>query len=87
MSACRCGSLQPSFTANALQRDWRDVVKPSELSYILGNPPFGGKQYQSDEQKADLAWVFYDVQGAGVLDFVTAWYRKGGGIHGRQSSD
>lgn len=61
---------------NALQTDWRDVVKPSGLSYILGNPPFGGKQYQSDEQKQDLARVFHDVPGAGVLDFVTPWYRK-----------
>ena len=61
---------------NALQLDWRDVVKPSELSYILGNPPFGGKQYQSDEQKQDLARVFHDVPGAGVLDFVAPWYRK-----------
>ncbi len=61
---------------NALQIDWRDVVKPSELSYILGNPPFGGKQYQRVEQKQDLARVFHDVQGAGVLDFVAPWYRK-----------
>jgi hypothetical protein len=61
---------------NALQTDWRDVVKPSELSYILGNPPFGGKHLQSDEQKADLVQVFHDVPGAGVLDFVAPWYRK-----------
>ena len=61
---------------NALQRDWREIVKPKELSYILGNPPFGGKQYQSNEQKADLARIFHDVRGAGVLDFVAPWYRK-----------
>jgi hypothetical protein len=61
---------------NALQRDWREIVPPQELSYILGNPPFGGKQYQSDEQKADLARIFADVKGAGVLDFVAPWYRK-----------
>jgi hypothetical protein len=61
---------------NALQRDWREIVEPKELSYILGNPPFGGKQYQSDAQKADLARVFHDVRGAGVLDFVAPWYRK-----------
>lgn len=61
---------------NALQTGWRDVVKPSELSYILGNPPFGGKQYQSPEQKQDSARVFHDVPGAGVLDFVAPWYRK-----------
>jgi type I restriction-modification system DNA methylase subunit len=40
---------------NTLQRDWREIVKPKELSYILGNPPFGGKQYQSDAQKAEGA--------------------------------
>ena len=62
--------------ANALQRDWREIVPPQELSYILGNPPFGGSKYQSDEQKADMARVFADVKSAGVLDFVAAWYRK-----------
>lgn len=61
---------------NALQIDWRDVVNPADLSFILGNPPFGGKQYQSDAQKEDLARVFHDVKGAGVLDFVAPWYRK-----------
>jgi hypothetical protein len=61
---------------NALQIDWREVIKPADLSYILGNPPFVGKAYQSVEQKNDLAQVFYDVKGAGVLDFVTAWFRK-----------
>lgn len=61
---------------NALQIDWRDVVKPAELNYIFGNPPFGGKQYQSSGQKQDLARVFDDVQSSRVLDFVAPWYRK-----------
>jgi len=61
---------------NALRTDWREIVKPEVLNYILGNPPFGGKQYQSAEQKADMATIFTDVPGAGVLDFVAAWYRK-----------
>ncbi|MFH1020518.1 MAG: DNA methyltransferase, partial [Pseudomonadota bacterium] len=62
--------------ANALQHDWREIVPPRELSYILGNPPFGGKKEQSAAQKADMERIFADVKGAGVLDFVTAWYRK-----------
>ncbi len=61
---------------NALQLDWRDVVKPAELDYILGNPPFGGKQFQNEEQKQDLARVFAGIKGEGVLDFVAPWYRK-----------
>jgi len=61
---------------NALRIDWRDVVPPQELNYILGNPPFVGYHLQSGEQKEDLMQVFPNVQGAGVLDFVAAWYRK-----------
>jgi hypothetical protein len=62
--------------ANALQRDWREIVPPRELNYILGNPPFGGAKYINDEQRADMAAVFPDVPSAGLLDFVAAWYRK-----------
>jgi len=61
---------------NALRQDWREIVKPAELNYILGNPPFGGKKEQSAVQKQEMTRIFADVPGAGVLDFVTAWYRK-----------
>jgi len=30
--------------ANALQCDWREIVPPQELNYILGNPPLGAKK-------------------------------------------
>ncbi|SDX71499.1 hypothetical protein SAMN05421644_11072 [Allochromatium warmingii] len=61
---------------NALQVDWREIVPPADLNYILGNPPFGGKKEQNEVQKSDMAHVFRGVKGAGVLDFVAAWYRK-----------
>jgi type II restriction/modification system DNA methylase subunit YeeA len=61
---------------NALKIDWKTIINPLELSYIFGNPPFVGKQYQDDDQKKDMAVIFADVKGAGVLDFVTAWYIK-----------
>lgn len=61
---------------NALQGDWREIINPNELNYILGNPPFGGKKEQSADQKADMERVFADVKSAGVLDFVAAWYRR-----------
>ncbi|HYD17496.1 MAG TPA: DNA methyltransferase, partial [Patescibacteria group bacterium] len=61
---------------NALEIDWADVVKPTELNYIFGNPPFVGKQMQTSGQKAEMAKVFFAVKGAGVLDFVAAWYIK-----------
>ena len=59
---------------NALRLDWDAVAPRDRLSHILGNPPFVGKKEQSAAQKADMAHVFAGVKGAGVLDFVTAWY-------------
>ncbi len=62
--------------ANALRLDWREVLPPEQCSYILGNPPFVGKKEQNEAQKEDMEKVWAGVQGAGVLDFVTGWYRK-----------
>jgi len=62
--------------ANALKLDWKSVVGPERLSYILGNPPFIGSKYQSDAQRAEVASIFQGVSGAGVLDYVAAWYLK-----------
>jgi hypothetical protein len=46
-------------------------------TYICGNPPYLGRKYQSDEQKAELAAVFAgrcnDVLS---LDFVSAWFMR-----------
>ncbi|QQS28952.1 MAG: class I SAM-dependent DNA methyltransferase [Sphingobacteriales bacterium] len=46
------------------------------FDYIIGNPPFIGKSNQNSAQKADMEKVFAGVKGAGVLDYVTAWYLK-----------
>ncbi len=61
---------------NSLQIDWEEVVSKDKLSFILGNPPFIGKQLQNKEQKEDMKAIFEKVKGAGVLDYVTAWYIK-----------
>lgn len=62
--------------ANALQTNWRDVIAPSELDFILGNPPFNGSRTMNKEQKADLLAVVGKIKEAGFLDFVTGWYFK-----------
>ena len=62
--------------ANSLQISWEDVISKEKLTYILGNPPFIGKKEQNKEQKDDMVRIFKKVQGAGVLDYVTAWYLK-----------
>jgi len=64
------------LVANALRTDWRSLLPAAECSHVLGNPPFVGKKEQSAEQKADLDVVWGKEKGAGVLDYVAAWYRK-----------
>ncbi|AKE64471.1 Type II restriction enzyme, methylase subunit YeeA [Microcystis aeruginosa NIES-2549] len=61
---------------NALRIDWEEVISKEKLNFILGNPPFVGKQLQNADQKADMNHVLGDIKGAGVLDYVTAWYIK-----------
>jgi len=61
---------------NALRVDWNEVVPAERLSYILGNPPFIGSKMMTAEQRGDLLAIAGPVKGAGVLDFVSAWYLK-----------
>ncbi|MFN0199693.1 MAG: class I SAM-dependent DNA methyltransferase [Planctomycetaceae bacterium] len=62
--------------ANALQIDWNDVLPVDLCSYVLGNPPFVGGKYQTDEQRADMAHVTGELKNYGLLDYVTGWYFK-----------
>jgi hypothetical protein len=54
----------------------REKRERTKFNYIFGNPPFVGKQLQSKGQKKDMQLIFDGVKGAGVLDYVTAWYLK-----------
>jgi type II restriction/modification system DNA methylase subunit YeeA len=48
----------------------------THFDFIFGNPPFVGKSNQNAGQKADMEKIFAGYKGAGVLDYVTAWYLK-----------
>lgn len=67
---------------NALRIDWQSLIEPlpfekgeAKYDYILGNPPFVGKNFQSVEQKKDLA-IQYNHKNAGNYDYVTGWFLK-----------
>lgn len=62
--------------ANALTTDWSEVINPSQLDYIIGNPPFVGHQWRNTQQKLDMAKVFPASGKFGKLDFVAAWFYK-----------
>ena len=62
---------------NALRINWEDYVNPSELDYIVGNPPFVGYTFQTKEQKEDMIIIFgKDWKMVGKMDYVTCWYKK-----------
>jgi hypothetical protein len=61
---------------NALRIDWEHIIPKTELSYILGNPPFIGKQLRKKSQEEDMDLVFKGAKGYGNLDYVTGWYLK-----------
>lgn len=69
---------------NALHITWEDIVKPYELDYIMGNPPFianNGRVSKEDgssadtmspEQKEDRFALF--GKSGNVLDYVACWF-------------
>ena len=70
---------------NALRFDWRTVAP--NVDYIIGNPPFVGKSFQTPAQKSDMANVFTSISGYGNLDYVACWFKKAADfIHGTQTA-
>ena len=59
---------------NALPTDWNTVCPASQLSYIIGNPPFVGASMMSKEQKEDAVAIFGKIKLSNSIDFVGAWY-------------
>ncbi len=47
-----------------------------QYDYIIGNPPFIGSKIMTQFQRDSVVKEFENSQGAGVLDYVTAWYVK-----------
>jgi len=61
---------------DALEVNWEEVVAKNELSYIIGNPPFIGSKIMNQYQRDSIIREFNNIQGSGILDYVTGWYLK-----------
>ena len=63
--------------ANALTKDWNDIITSDNLSYIIGNPPFKGKKTREKAQKEELEQLIgTDSDQPGNLDYVSGWFFK-----------
>ena len=61
---------------DALEVNWEEVDSKNDLSYIIGNPPFIGSNIMNSFQRNQIVKEFENIQGSGVLDYVTGWYLK-----------
>ena len=61
-----------------LALEYNGVVDSSEAeTFICGNPPYRGNQWQTDEQKGDLEAVFAGrIRNWKSLDYVAGWFMK-----------
>lgn len=74
------------YEGNALRMDWTKIVKPYELNYIMGNPPFianngrvasskgSSSNTMNKQQKEDRKSLFGSK--GNVLDYVACWFKK-----------
>ncbi|MBQ0068497.1 MAG: class I SAM-dependent DNA methyltransferase, partial [Bacteroidales bacterium] len=73
---------------NALRMAWEDIVPPSELNYIIGNPPFVGARMMSKEQKEDAIAIFGKKwKNVGNLDYVACWYKQATNLMNRAQEE
>jgi hypothetical protein len=61
---------------DALNLDWEILISKNKLNFILGNPPFIGSKLMKQNQRDDIVKLFGNMQGSGVLDYVSGWYIK-----------
>ena len=61
--------------ANALRYDWNQLLPGEQCSYVMGNPPFVGRDKKSSEQIRDMQDIWGDGYD-GNLDYATCWYNK-----------
>ena len=59
---------------DAHEIDWNEILPAERCSYVLGNPPFRGSQFQSELQSEQVRRAAANVSGSGTLDYVTAWF-------------
>jgi hypothetical protein len=67
---------------NAMSLSWSSIINPKSLHFIVGNPPFIGKQYRSTRQSHDMDRVLASVPDKAQLkhyknlDYVILWHIK-----------
>jgi len=75
-SPAKYGSVKLRVDSYKIVDEFSEIKPDTKFDYILGNPPFSGSKIMSQTQRDTVVREFDNIQGAGVLDYVTAWYIK-----------
>jgi len=65
-----------TVTSKTIEELKKEQVNEIKFDYILGNPPFIGSKIMKQSQRDSIVREFDNIQGSGVLDYVTGWYIK-----------
>ncbi|MCC7533325.1 MAG: class I SAM-dependent DNA methyltransferase [Bacteroidia bacterium] len=74
--AAQYGTVKLRVEKYKIVDEFSEITPDTKFDYILGNPPFIGSKLMSQAQRNVVIKEFDNIQGAGVLDYVTAWYIK-----------
>jgi hypothetical protein len=70
------GTVRLRVDSYKIVDEFSEIKPDTKFDYILGNPPFIGSKMMTQAQRDAVVTEFDNIQGAGVLDYVTAWYVK-----------
>jgi hypothetical protein len=70
------GKVNVQTETYSIHKGKPEQVDERKFEYILGNPPFIGSKIMKQEQRDQIVKEFENVDGSGVLDYVTGWYIK-----------
>ena len=70
------GKYKNIIEENAITYEWNNLVDKSEITYIIGNPPFVGARLKDKFQKQDVNFIFKGVKSSGNIDYVGCWFLK-----------
>lgn len=70
------GTVNVQAESYSVQKGKPEQTNEIKFDYIIGNPPFIGSKIMTQSQRNAVVKEFENIQGAGVLDYVTAWYIK-----------
>ena len=68
---------------DALEVNWENVVSKNDLFVHYWKPSIYRFKYYEQFQRNQIVKEFENIQGSGVLDYVTGWYLKGNKIHSK----